>query len=94
MRAIARQAAAIGRTSEAVLAFAPGLLEGWLDPAAWRDQLTAPVEPADPDKHGELSGWRRLAATRAGRRHASARHQAGADRRPAPAASRAPRWTS
>ena len=36
MRAIARQAAAIGRTKEAVLAFAPGLLEGWLDPAAWR----------------------------------------------------------
>ena len=36
MRAIARQAAAIGRTKEAVLAFAPGLLEGWLDPASWR----------------------------------------------------------
>ena len=60
MRAIARHAAAIGRTKEAVLAFAPGLLEGWLDPAAWRDQLTAPVEPAGSDKHGELAdgeGW-------------------------------------
>ena len=41
MRAIARHAAAIGRTREAVLAFAPGLLEGWLDAAAWRDQLAA-----------------------------------------------------
>ena len=30
-----------------MLASAPGLLEGWLDPAAWRDQLTAPAEPAD-----------------------------------------------
>ena len=54
MRAIARQAAAIGRTKEAVLAFAPGLLEGWLDPAAWRDQLAAVAEPAGSDKHGEL----------------------------------------
>ena len=43
MRAIRRQAACIGRTGEAVLAFAPGLLEGWLDPAAWRDQLAAPA---------------------------------------------------
>ena len=53
MRAISRHAAAIGRTKEAVLAFAPGLLEGWLDPAAWRDQLTAAAEPADSDQHGE-----------------------------------------
>ena len=49
MRAIARQAAAIGLTSEAVLAAAPGLLDGRIDPTTWRDQLTAPVEPADPD---------------------------------------------
>ena len=53
MRAIARHAAAIGRTKEAVLAFAPGLLEGWLDPASWRQQLTAPAEPAVSDKQGE-----------------------------------------
>ena len=63
MRAIARQAAAIGLTSEAVLAAAPGLLDGRLDPAAWREQLTAPVEPADPDKHGELADREGLAAT-------------------------------
>ena len=37
-----------------MLAFAPGLLEGWLDPAAWRDQLAALAEPAGSDKHGEL----------------------------------------
>ncbi len=54
MRAIHRQAAAIGRTREAVLAFAPGLLEGWLDPAAWRDQLVAAAEPAGSDEQGEL----------------------------------------
>jgi Protein of unknown function (DUF3489) len=53
LRAIARQAAAIGRTKEAVLAMAPGLLEGWLDPAAWRQQLTAPPEPAVTDQRGE-----------------------------------------
>ena len=55
MRAIRRQAAAIGRTREAVLAFAPGLLEGWLDPAAWRDQLIAAAEPTGSDEQGELA---------------------------------------
>ena len=54
LRGIRRHAAAIGRTREAVLAFAPGLLEGWLDPAAWRDQLAAAAEPAVSDKPGEL----------------------------------------
>ena len=53
MRAITRQAAAIGRTKEAVLAFAPGLLEGWLDPASWRQQLTEPAEPAGSNEHDE-----------------------------------------
>ena len=53
MRAIRRQAAAIGRTKEAVLAIAPGLLEGWLDPVSWRQQLTAPPEPAVTDQQGE-----------------------------------------
>ena len=53
MRAIARQAAAIGRTKEAVLAFAPGLLEGWLDSVSWRQQLTEPAEPAVSDRQGE-----------------------------------------
>ena len=54
MRAIHHQAAAIGHTREAVLAFAPGLLEGWLEPAAWREQLlsgTGPesLDPTPPD---------------------------------------------
>lgn len=55
MRAIRRQAAALGRTKEAVLAFAPGLLEGWLDPAAWRNDLIAAAEPTGSDKQGELA---------------------------------------
>ena len=55
LRAIRRQAAAIGRTKEAVLAFSPGLLEGWLDPAAWRDQLIAAAEPAGSGEPGELA---------------------------------------
>ena len=55
MRAIARQAAAIDLTSEQVLASAPGVLDGRLDPATWREQLTAPVEPADSDKLCELA---------------------------------------
>jgi hypothetical protein len=48
-----------GLTSEAVLAAASGLLDGRLDPATWREQLTAPVRPADTDG-GELAdgeGW-------------------------------------
>ena len=53
MRAIRRQAAAIGRSGEAVLALSPGLLEGWLDPAAWRSQLTAAAEPTGSDEQGE-----------------------------------------
>ena len=60
MRAIARQAAAVDLTSEEVLAAAPGLLDGRIDPTTWRDQLTAPVEPADPNKNGERAdgeGW-------------------------------------
>jgi hypothetical protein len=57
---IARQASAIDLTSEAVLAAAPGL-DGRHDPATWREQLTAPVRPADTDG-GELAdgeGWPR-----------------------------------
>ena len=55
MRAIRREAAAIGRSGETVLAFAPGLLEGWLDPAAWRNQLIAAAEPTGSDEQGELA---------------------------------------
>ena len=44
---------AIARTKEAVLAIAPGLLEGWLGPVSWRQQLTAPPEPAVTDQQGE-----------------------------------------
>ncbi|WP_410965043.1 hypothetical protein, partial [Salmonella sp. SAL4435] len=36
-----------------VLAMAPGLLDGRLEPATWREQLTTPVEPADLGKNGE-----------------------------------------
>ena len=60
MRAVARHAATIGLTRETVLAAASGLLDGRLDPATWREQLTIPVKPADPDKLGELAdgeGW-------------------------------------
>jgi hypothetical protein len=53
MRAIRRKAAAIGRSAEAVLALSPGLLEGWLDPAAWRNQLIAAAEPTGSDEQGE-----------------------------------------
>ena len=59
MRAIARHAAAIDLTGEAVLAAAPGLLDGRLDPATWRERLTAPARPAVTDV-GELAdgeGW-------------------------------------
>jgi hypothetical protein len=45
-KAIDRIAATLGLTGEAVLAAAPGLLEGRLDPASWREQLTAPPEPS------------------------------------------------
>jgi hypothetical protein len=64
MRAIARQAAAIDLTSEEVLAAAPGLLDGRLDPATWREQLTTPVEPADYSsaswRGGRLDGRHRF----------------------------------
>ena len=58
MRAIARHATAIGRTREAVLALAPGLLEGWLDPASWRQQLTEAAEPAGSNEHDEPADGR------------------------------------
>ena len=45
MRAIARQAAAIDLIIEQVLAAAPGLLNGRIDPTTWRDQLTAGGQP-------------------------------------------------
>jgi hypothetical protein len=53
MRAIHRQAEEIGQTAEAVLAFAPGLLEGRQDPATWREQLAA---MAGHNKAGETEG--------------------------------------
>ncbi|MFZ1425504.1 MAG: hypothetical protein WAS21_01900 [Geminicoccaceae bacterium] len=55
MRAIRHEAAAICRTGEAVPTFAPGLLEGWLDPTAWRNQLIAAAEPTGSDEQGELT---------------------------------------
>lgn len=50
MKAIARSAATLGLGTDAVLAAAPGLLDGRLDPAAWREQLTAPVQPSQGER--------------------------------------------
>ena len=59
LAAIARSAATLGLSTEDVLAAAPGLLDGRLDPAAWRAELSdgedpsvampEPVEPAGDD---------------------------------------------
>ena len=53
LKAIGNSAERLGLTTEAVLAAAPGLLDGRLDAEAWRAQLTEPpaptaVEPAAP----------------------------------------------
>ena len=50
VKAIARSAATLGLSTDAVLAAAPGLLDGRLDPAAWREQLTAPVQPSQGER--------------------------------------------
>ena len=42
LKAIGRSAVRLGLTAEAVLAAAPGLLDGRLDAEAWRAQLTEP----------------------------------------------------
>jgi hypothetical protein len=48
LKAIARSAERLGLTAEAVLQAALGLLDGRLEPAAWRVQLTEPpASPAD-----------------------------------------------
>lgn len=44
-KAIDRIAATLDLTGDDVLASAPGLLEGRLDPASWREQLMAKLEP-------------------------------------------------
>src|SRR3954470_6197783 len=56
LKAIGRSAVRLGLTAEAVLAAAPGLLDGRLDAEAWREQLTEPPVPpavgatdADPE---------------------------------------------
>src|SRR4051812_45985443 len=47
LKAIGKSAERLGLNAEAVLAAAPGLLDGRLDAEAWRVQLTeAPVPPA------------------------------------------------
>ncbi|HMR54496.1 MAG TPA: DUF3489 domain-containing protein [Amaricoccus sp.] len=53
-KAIDRIAAILGLTGEAVLAAAPGLLDGRLDPACWREQLTAPPEPSHQEDEQSL----------------------------------------
>jgi hypothetical protein len=45
LKAIRRSAGRLGLTAEAVLATAPGLLDGRLDADAWRAQLTEPPAP-------------------------------------------------
>ena len=45
LKAIGRSAERLGLTAEAVLAAAPGLLDGRLDADAWRAQLTEQPEP-------------------------------------------------
>ena len=42
LKAIGKSAERLGLTAEAVLAAAPGLLDGRLDAEAWRAQLTEP----------------------------------------------------
>lgn len=49
-KAIDRIAATLSLTGEAVLAAAPGLLDGRLDPASWLQQFTAPPEPSHGDE--------------------------------------------
>lgn len=49
-KAIDRIAKILSLTSEAVLAAAPALLDGRLDPASWREQLTAPVQPSSGER--------------------------------------------
>ena len=45
LKAIGRSSVRLGLTAEAVLAAAPDLLDGRLDAAAWRAQLTEPPAP-------------------------------------------------
>ena len=57
LKAIGKSAERLGLTAEAVLAAAPGLLDGRLDADAWRAQLTEPpappaAEPAATDADG------------------------------------------
>ena len=46
LAAIARSAATLGLSADEVLAAAPGLLDGRLDPAAWRAELTDTADPS------------------------------------------------
>jgi hypothetical protein len=50
MKAIDSSAAALGLSTDAVLAAAPGLLGGRLDPVAWREQLTASVQSSQGER--------------------------------------------
>ena len=49
-KAIDRVAVTLGLTDDVVLAAAPGLLDGRLDPASWRKQLAAPVQPSSGER--------------------------------------------
>jgi Protein of unknown function (DUF3489) len=60
LKAIGKSAERLGLNAEAVLAAAPGLLDGRLDAEAWREQLTEPPIPpavgatdADPETAAE-----------------------------------------
>ena len=73
LKAIGRSAERLGLTTEAVLAAAPGLLDGRLDADAWRAQLTEP-----PRTGGEPSRDRRRRHGRAAPAPLARGHQGGA----------------
>jgi hypothetical protein len=57
LKAIGKSAERLGLNSEAVLAAAPGLLDGRLDADAWRTQLAEPpAPPADEPATAEGEG--------------------------------------
>jgi hypothetical protein len=55
LKAIGRSAERLGLTAEAVLAAAPGLLDGRLDAEAWRTELAEPPAALAPEPAAEES---------------------------------------
>ena len=71
VKAIERSAATLGIGIDVILAAAPSLLDGRLDAASWRDQLTAPVQPSSGERIAaslriafpELPAWLEITAS-------------------------------